>query len=54
MIKRNIFVACLSLVAMATFAQEKIKDVRTNPDLYFLRADEVASSFLTSSMRHPN
>lgn len=44
MIKRNIFVACLSLVAMATFAQEKIKDVRTNPDLYFLRADEVASS----------
>lgn len=44
MIKRNIFVACLSLVAMATFAQEKIKDVRTNPDLYFLCADEVASS----------
>lgn len=44
MIKRSLFVACLSLVAVVTFAQEKIKDVRTNPDLYFLRADEVASS----------
>ena len=29
MIKRSLFVACLSLVAVATFAQEKIKDVRT-------------------------
>lgn len=44
MIKKSFFVACLSLVALAGFSQEKIKDVRTNPDLYFLRYDEVASS----------
>lgn len=44
MIKKSFFVACLSFVAVASFSQVKIKDVRTNPDLYFLRADEVASS----------
>lgn len=44
MIKKSLFVTCLSLFAIAGFSQEKIKDVRTNPDLYFLRADEVASS----------
>ena len=44
MMKRSFLIACLSLFTFAGFAQEKIKDVRTNPDLYFLRADEVASS----------
>lgn len=34
----------LTLIAVSSFGQSKIKDVRTNPDLYFLRADEVANS----------
>lgn len=34
----------LSVFTLSTFAQQKIKDVRTNPDLYFLQADEVANS----------
>lgn len=42
---RNIFVSVLlSFVAISSFGQTKIKDVRTNPDLYYLRADEVANS----------
>ena len=42
---KNIFVSvALSFVAISSFGQTKIKDVRTNPDLYFLRADEVANS----------
>lgn len=44
MIKRSLLIACISLFTLTGFSQEKIKDVRTNPDLYFLRADEVASS----------
>lgn len=44
MIKKLFFVACLSLASAVAFSQEKVKDVRTNPDLYFLQSDEVASS----------
>lgn len=41
--KTLLFVALLSVMA-TTFAQEKIKDVRTKPDLYFLQIGEVANS----------
>ena len=41
--KKLLFVALLSVMA-TTFAQEKIKDVRTKPDLYFLQIGEVANS----------
>ena len=44
MMKRSFLIACLSLTVFTGFSQERIKDVRTNPDLYFLRSDEVASS----------
>ena len=42
--KRAILVACFSLMTIGAFAQEKIKDVRTNSQYYFLRIDEVANS----------
>lgn len=42
--RKSIFVALLSCMAMATFAQDKVKDTRTNPDLYFLKYEDVASS----------
>ena len=41
--KKLLFVALLSVMA-TTFAQEKIKDVRTKPDLYFLQIGDVANS----------
>ena len=41
--KTLLFVALLSVMA-TTFAQEKIKDVRTKPDLYFLQIGDVANS----------
>ena len=43
--KTLLFVALLSVMA-TTFAQEKIKDVRTKPDLYFLQIGEVLNSYL--------
>lgn len=38
--KKNNFIAVvLSIISVAVFGQEKIKDVRTNPALYFLQID---------------
>ena len=42
--KRNLFLVALPAVSVATWAQEKIKDVRTKPDVYFLQIGEVANS----------
>lgn len=42
--RKSLFVVLLSVFTLSTFAQQKIKDVTTNPDLYFLQADEVANS----------
>lgn len=42
--RKSLFVVLLSVFTLSTFAQQKIKDVRTTPDLYFLQADEVANS----------
>jgi len=42
--RRNLLFVILSVFAFTVSAQEKIKDVRTNPNLYFLQADQVASS----------
>lgn len=42
--RKSLFVVLLSVFTLSTFAQQKIKDVRTNPDLYFLQVDEVANS----------
>ncbi len=45
MSKKNILLGlALSLLSLGAFAQEKIKDVRTKPDLYFLQIDDVANS----------
>ncbi len=45
MSKKNILLSlALSLLSLGAFAQEKIKDVRTKPDLYFLQIDDVANS----------
>ena len=42
--KRNLLLVALLTVSVATWAQEKIKDVRTKPDVYFLQIGEVANS----------
>ncbi|GIZ15385.1 acid phosphatase [Capnocytophaga catalasegens] len=42
--KSLFFVGLLSFFSVPTFGQEKIKDVRTNPDLYFLQIEEVPNS----------
>ena len=42
--KRNLLLVDLLAVSVATWAQEKIKDVRTKPDVYFLQIGEVANS----------
>ena len=43
--KKKTFIAVvLSIISVAVFGQEKIKDVRTNPTLYFLQIEDVASS----------
>ena len=42
--KRNLLLVALLAVSVATWAQEKIKDVRTKPDVYFLQIGEVANS----------
>ena len=43
--KKNNFIAVvLSIISVAVFGQEKIKDVRTNPALYFLQIEDVARS----------
>ena len=44
--KKNnfIIVVVLSMISVAVFEQEKIKDVRTNPSLYFLQIEDVARS----------
>lgn len=42
--RKSLILVLLSVLSLATYAQEKIKDVRTAPNLYFLRADQVASS----------
>jgi putative acid phosphatase len=42
--KRNLLLVVLLTVSVATWAQEKIKDVRTKPDVYFLQIGEVANS----------
>ena len=42
--KRNLLLVALLIMSVATWAQEKIKDVRTKPDVYFLQIGEVANS----------
>ena len=42
--KRNLLLVALLAVSVATWAQEKIKDVRTKPDVYFLQIGDVANS----------
>lgn len=42
--KRNLLLVALLVVSVATWAQEKIKDVRTKPDVYFLQIGDVANS----------
>jgi acid phosphatase (class A) len=42
--RKSLFTIMLSLFTITVFAQVKIKDARTNPDLYFLQAGDVASS----------
>lgn len=42
--RKSFLVLLLSAMTLSVFSQGKIKDVRTQPDLYFLQADEVASS----------
>ena len=42
--KRNLLLVALLAVSVATWAHEKIKDVRTKPDVYFLQIGEVANS----------
>ena len=42
--KRNLLLVALLAVSVATWAQEKIKDVRTKPDVYFWQIGEVANS----------
>lgn len=42
--KKLFLSVALLAISAATFAQEKIKDVRTNPDLYFLQIGDVANS----------
>ncbi|MBQ7420691.1 MAG: phosphatase PAP2 family protein [Prevotella sp.] len=42
--KKIFTVALLVFASVTAFSQEKIKDVRTNPDLYFLQIGEVANS----------
>lgn len=42
--KRKLLLVALLTVSVATWAQEKIKDVRTKPDVYFLQIGEVANS----------
>ena len=44
MIKRNLLIAALAVFSFTAFAQTKIKDVRTNPDLFFLQDGEQPSS----------
>lgn len=43
-IKNVIYIALLSMLTTSAFAQQKIKDVRTNPDVYFLQEGDVANS----------
>ena len=45
MMKKCLFLSMLIFMSASVYSQEKIKDVRTNPDLYFLQIDEVANSF---------
>lgn len=42
--KKTFILSMLLIFAANIYAQEKIKDVRTNPDVYFLQIDEVANS----------
>ena len=42
--KRKLLLVALLTGSVATWAQEKIKDVRTKPDVYFLQIGEVANS----------
>jgi acid phosphatase (class A) len=42
--RTNILVLLLAVFSLAGYSQSKIKDARTQPDLYFLQADDVASS----------
>ena len=44
MMKRKFLVAALAVFCFSAFAQTNIKDVRTNPDLFFLKDGEQASS----------
>ena len=41
---KSIFLLCL-LVSFSVFSQERIRDVRTNPDIYFLKIDDVPKSY---------
>lgn len=42
--KRVIYIALLTVFASSSFAQHKIKDVRTHPEVYFLQEGDVANS----------
>ncbi len=44
MTKKTLFIGLLTMVSLSTFAQSKVKDVRTNPDLFFLQDGQQASS----------
>lgn len=44
MMKRNLLIAALAVFSFTAFAQTKVKDVRTNPDLFFLQDGEQPSS----------
>ena len=43
--RKFILLSMLILTSACVYSQEKIKDVRTNPDLYFLQIGDVANSF---------
>ena len=48
---KSIFLLCL-LVSFSVFSQERIRDVRTNPDIYFLKIDDVPKSLELLRLHH--
>jgi len=52
MMKRKFLVAALAVFCFSAFAQTNIKDVRTNPDLFFLKESrQVRSIFFLLHQR---
>ena len=43
--RKSVILLLLMLVSANVYSQERIKDVRTNPEKYFLKIDDVANSF---------